>query len=277
MDSSKPKDMSEAAYVFGRGTPAGAAIYKCYVNPTKPSTLDPRLAAILAKNRQEREAREAAMFHPKPIPKSQAPINKPRVGCGRAPTKEEIARWRLARIPHRKREDVIREEMKQIKFNPPVYSRKEITEAEKDRLADIMHYGHELPKAGKFTGAQRAKYYKMDQSAALRDRFQALKVEALEIRHELAELRKSSAFVLETPGPEDNVEGEQGAEGKPNVAMRNGKLVKNEKGNTIVDQRQQESDLVNNLGRVLREMQVVDEELREMAQKSGINPSGTTE
>lgn len=276
MSSNGSKEMVEAAYVFGRGNPAGAAIYKCYNVPSKPSTLDPRLAAILAKNRQEREAMEAAMFHPKPIPKSKAPIHKPRVGCGRAPTREEIAQWRLSRIPHRRREDVIKEEMKKRgKPSAPVYTRKEITEAEKDRLADIMQYGHVLPKVDRLTGAQRAKYYKLDNTAELRDRFEALKLEALDIRRELAELRKRSEFVLEQP-PAPTQEGEgadaeqPGAESSgldPSAYMKNGRLLKNEKGNTIVDQRQQESDLVNNLGRVLREMQVVDEELRELVKK----------
>lgn len=267
-------DMAEKAYVFGRGSPAGAAIYKCYATPSKPSTLDPQLAAILAKRRQEREAAEAAAFHPKPIPKSMAPINRPRVGCGRAPTKEEIARWRLARLPHRKREDVIREEMKSFKPRAPEYARKEITEAEKDRLADIMHYGYELPKAEKLTGAQRAKYYRMDETAELRDRFQALKEEALKLRGELAELRKSSAFVLGADGAQGSENGtsnsEGGAEGQEggmmntDAYMKHGRLLKNAKGNTIVEQRQQETDLVNNLGRVVKEMQAVDEQIRSL-------------
>lgn len=262
-------DMTDTAYVFGRGTPAGAALYKCYATPSKPSTLDPQLAAILAARRREREAAEAATFYPKPIPKSKAPITKPRVGCGRAPTSEEIAQWRLSRLPHRKREDVIREEMRTAAPpKAPTYARKEITDSEKDRLADIMNYGHVLPKAEKLTGAQRAKYYKMDQTAELRDRFQALSVEALNIRTELNDLRRSSAFVLGDSGelgsPLSNSRDENDESGVHPVACvdAQGRLRKNENGNTIVDQRIQETNLVECLGRVVKEMQAVDDELR---------------
>lgn len=269
--------LCESAYVFGRGTPAGEAIYKCYAKPSKPSTLDPQLAALLAKRRKEREAAEAAMFHPKPIPKSKAPIDKPRFGGGRRLTKEEIAEYRLAQIPHRKRAEVIKEELKQFeKPLCPTYARKAVTNEEKDRLADIMEYGHELPRVEKLTGAQRVQYYKLNPVAGLQDRYQALKKEAVKIREELADLRKASEF------GEDNIDAAPTAaasapdtntlsispttEGKP-VYMKQGKLLRNNQGYTIVEQRRLEADLVQSFGKLVEEMREIDAQIREATRK----------
>lgn len=299
----------DTAYIFGRGTPAGAAIYKCYAVPTKLSTYDPQVASILAKKRREREAQEAAMFHPKPIPKSKAPISCPRVGCRRALTKEEIARYRLEAIPHRKRADVIQEEMRREERQniPPAFtsSHLPIRSDEKDRLADIMAYGKELPKVNKLTGAQRVRYYKMDPAAALRDRFEALKAEALDLRTQLSELRMSSPFsgmgsllsnsvdrisegvqhafankeAEHCPSPLESTSSPAGISSTSSSQLgsllsstsnmsptsqyvRNGRLVKDRKGNTVLDQQKLEMDLVRNLGAVVREMQSVDAELR---------------
>lgn len=183
--------MEHSINVFGRGTPAGEAIYRCYVAPSKPSTLDPQLAALLARRRAEREAQEATMFRPKPIPKSRAPISLPRVGLGRHMTAEERAVWRLNAIPHRRGKEAIEAAEKGHRAAKPLPpARRVITEAEKDRLADVMAYGMELPPPKALTGAQKAKYHRMDRRAELDDRFYSLQQSAQEVQRELAVLRR---------------------------------------------------------------------------------------
>ncbi|GET87937.1 hypothetical protein, conserved [Leishmania tarentolae] len=188
--------MEHTINVFGRGTPAGEAIYRCYVAPSKPSTLDPQLASLLARRRQEREAAEAAQAHPKPIPKSKAPIHRPRVGLGRRPTEEEYARWRLQQIPHRRSKASIEAEEEASRWMPPPvsdrFARPAITDAEKDRLADVMAYGAELPKPKEFTGAQRARHHRLNPRAELEERFAKLRQTAEEVQRELAHLRESA-------------------------------------------------------------------------------------
>ncbi|AYU78148.1 hypothetical protein, conserved [Leishmania donovani] len=192
--------MEDTINVFGRGTPAGEAIYRCYVAPSKPSTLDPQLAALLARRRQEREAAEAVQAHPKPIPKSKAPVRRPRVGLGRRPTEEEYARWRLQHIPHRRSKAAIEAEEEAHRWVPqPVsdrFARPAITDAEKDRLADVMAYGAELPKPKEFTGAQRVRLHRLEPRAELEDRFAKLRQTAQEVQSELAQLRQSAPGIV---------------------------------------------------------------------------------
>ncbi|CBZ25723.1 conserved hypothetical protein [Leishmania mexicana MHOM/GT/2001/U1103] len=191
--------MEDTVNVFGRGTPAGEAIYRCYVAPSKPSTLDPQLAALLSRRRQEREAAEAARAHPKPIPKSKAPVHRPHVGLGKRPTEEEYARWRLQHIPHRRTKAAIEAEEEARRWVPqPVsdrFARPAITEAEKDRLADVMAYGAELPKPKELTGAQRARLHRLEPRVELEDRFAKLRQTAQEVQSELAQLRQSAPGV----------------------------------------------------------------------------------
>ncbi|KAG5507024.1 hypothetical protein JKF63_05770 [Porcisia hertigi] len=191
--------MEDTINIFGRGTPAGEAIYRCYVAPSKPSTLDPRLAALLARRRQEREAAEAAQIHPKPIPKSKAPVHRPRVGLGKRPTEEDLARWRLQQIPHRRTKTAIEaEEEARNRLPQPIsdrFTRPAITDAEKDRLADVMTYGAELPKPKTLTGAQRARHNRLNPRAELEDRFAMLRGTAQEVQSELARLRGSELAV----------------------------------------------------------------------------------
>lgn len=307
---SKNMDLLDTAYIFGRGTPAGSALYKCYAVPTKISTYDPQIASILAAKRKEREAKEAATFHPSPIPKSKAPISCPRVGCRRAPTKEEIARHRLDTLPHRKRADVIQKETQRDALNNKVFPLSSCQlpsrEIEKDRLADIMTYGKELPKINELTGPQRIRYNKMDPVAGLRYRFKTLKEEALDLRSQLSDLRMSSPFSvpgspLSTPGVNTTVVSAfasrdpvndlfplqstgasvvetscssptagKSASGLPSVNssspsspyMLHGRLLKDSKGNTVVDQQQQERNIVQSLRAVVHEMEDVDAQLR---------------
>ncbi|KAK7195660.1 hypothetical protein NESM_000495800 [Novymonas esmeraldas] len=187
--------MEDTVNIFGRGTPAGEAIFRCYVAPSKPSTLDPQLAAALARRRQEREAAEAAQEHPRPIPRSQAPVHRPRVGLGQRPSDEERARWRLQQIPHRRTKAAIEAEAEAHRgVTQPLsdrYARPAITEAEKDRLADVMAYGAELPKPAEFTGAQRVRLHRLHPRTELEDRFAKLRHTAQEVQSELAQLRTS--------------------------------------------------------------------------------------
>ncbi|CAM38234.1 conserved hypothetical protein [Leishmania braziliensis MHOM/BR/75/M2904] len=191
--------MEKTINVFGRGTPAGEAIYRCYVAPSKPSTLDPELAALLARRRQEREVAEAAQVHPKPIPKSKAPVHRPRVGLRRRPTEEEYARWRLSNISHRRSKAAIEAEEEARRGIPQSvndrFTRPAITDAEKDRLADVMAYGAELPKPKEFTGAQRVRLHRLNPRAELEDRFARLRQIAQEVQSELAQLRQGSLGV----------------------------------------------------------------------------------
>ncbi|EPY28242.1 hypothetical protein STCU_05230 [Strigomonas culicis] len=240
-----PTGMDKTADVFGRGTPAGDAIYRAYHHPTKPSTLDPELAARLARMREERQREEAARIKVKPIPKSQAPINAPRVGQGKRATAEQIAQWRLSQIPHRKAQTQIEAELRVHPPQPsPTYKRAPMTEAEKDRLAEVMQFGQELPKPKELTGVNRARYNKLDQRAKLKDEFKRLEREAQHIRDELAELRSG-----DTGGTTSSayVEGER--------------LRRNANNLTIVEQRQRERELAQVLSDLIREMHEVDEQI----------------
>lgn len=221
--------MEDTVNVFGRGTPAGEAIYRCYVAPTKYSTLDPQLAALLARRRQEREAAEAAQVQPKAIPKSKAPVSRPRVGLGKRPTEEDYARWRLQQIPHRRTKSAIEaeEESHRGVHHAPVierFARPPITEAEKDRLADVMAYGGELPKPKELTGAQRAKLHRMNPRAELEHRFSQLQQTALEVQDELARLRRSipgTAASFSVPAEDhDDDGGDDDVGASPKAQMR---------------------------------------------------------
>ncbi|KPA82674.1 hypothetical protein ABB37_02502 [Leptomonas pyrrhocoris] len=290
--------MEDTINVFGRGTPAGEAIYRCYVTPSKPSTLDPQLAALLAKRRQEREAAEAAQFHPKSIPKSQAPVNRPRVGVGKRPTDEECAKWRLQQIPHRRSKATIEAEALAATALPPPrngrFAKPPVTEAEKDRLADVMAYGAELPKPKELTGAQRVRYNRLNKRAELEDRFDALLQSAQDIQKELAQLRKglptpaavtssqngeASAPSQELPAGRNlrsaDTSGKSASSDVPvrgvgttSLAVADGlsvggtRLARQGNGLTKVEHRSRERELQEHLTTVISEMEAVDHELK---------------
>lgn len=293
--------MEDTVNVFGRGTAAGEAIYRCYVTPSKPSTLDPQLAALLAKRRQEREAAEAAQVHPKAIPKSRAPVNRPRVGVGKRPTEEEQARWRLQQIPHRRSKATIEAEAEALERNaspPPIserFAKPAITAKEKDRLADVMAYGAELPKPTELTGAQRAKYRQMNRRAELDDRFTMLRQSAQSIQKELRDLRQrlpgqaaatsgasaappqtrlserstghgsGSSGLLSPSRPAPSSDGGDGV-ASPAVAdglsVSGARLACQSSGLTKVEYYRRERELQEHLNTVIAEMEAVDYELR---------------
>jgi hypothetical protein len=301
--------MEDTVNVFGRGTAAGEAIYRCYVTPSKPSTLDPQLASLLAKRRQEREAAEAAQVHPKAIPKSKAPVNRPRVGVGKRPTEEQYAQWRLQQIPHRRSKATIEAETQALDSAapppPPLnkrFAKPAITEAEKDRLADVMAYGGELPKPTELTGAQRAKYREMNRRAKLEDRFAALRQSAQDVQRELAQLRQGlpipaavssssaaknvpSASPPQTQLSERQTRGGGGAASgssrpaSPDVPQKGddgtappvvadglsisgARLARQGNGLTKVEYRRRERELQEHLNTVIAEMEAVDHELK---------------
>lgn len=183
--------MENLSYTFGRGTPAGKAIHHCYAKPSKPSTLDPKLAAALAQRRAERESAELAISKPKPIPKSQTRIRRPRVGL-QVSTSSGSAENRLKNLPHRRPRHVIEATVKEESgcCPAPQYERPPITEAEKDRLAQIMQYGQELPEVTVLEGVHRARVRKLDKRLELRDRFNRLLTEASTLRKQLAEIHR---------------------------------------------------------------------------------------
>lgn len=282
--------MEYAADIFGRGTPAGEAIYRCYVVPSKPSTLDPVLAAALSRRRQEREKAEAATYHPKPIPKSKAPINKPRVGGQPKATEEDIARWRLEQIGRKKTLEAISKE--QRRPAPPAgshYKKPPRTEADKQRLADIMEFGGPLPSAKKLTGVNRTRMGKLDPSMRLRDRFEELERAADTVKSELFELRakgtacsfQSSPLTAPTQAATPHSGSLSTAEisglsacGSPVVPnscvnpylTADNKLRKSrETGLTIVEQRARERELTEELGNVIKEMQLIAKQLDALA------------
>ncbi|CCW60802.1 unnamed protein product [Phytomonas sp. EM1] len=271
--------MEKAVNVFGRGTPAGDAIYRCYAVPLKPSTLDPELAALLAKRRREREASEAAMVHPKPIPKSKAPVHRPRVGLGARPSSTDIACMRLRCIPHRKPLEAIeREKCQQSPPRPPAYTKPPLTEAEKDRLGDIMHYGHELPPVDKLSALQRVRMRQIDPIFDIKERFNSLEEHAKEISKELREMRRGSQpnpgaaavdvihnLTLETDTGSDA--GRAGSSIEHQMKNKSHgshtRLAKHRETTlSIVEQRHRERELVEMLDAVIRAMEELDTEIR---------------
>jgi hypothetical protein len=144
----------DAALQFGRGTPAGNAIYRLYHKKTMDSTLDPELLKRVQKMRKGREEQESLAVRPKVVPKSQTHVPVPRFGRRSVPTSEDLAKYRLDAMGHRKRYNQIVEEMdcEQAAAVPP--PRPVINDAEKLRLQQIFQFGEVPPPPTKLTGAQ---------------------------------------------------------------------------------------------------------------------------
>ncbi|EPY34825.1 hypothetical protein AGDE_07811 [Angomonas deanei] len=202
--------------------------------------------------REEREREEARRFKPKPIPKSQAPINRPRVGQGPRATDEQIAQWRLSQIPQRKKQAAIEEEQKrQAPIAAPTYKRAPITEREKDRLADVMTYGEELKQPTEFTGVNKARYHQIDQKAKLKEDFAKLEKEANSLRKELADLRSQAVRVpVNNTGDEADLDFEEV-----------NRIQKQTNGLSLMEQRQRERELAKALSEITMEMAEVNDQL----------------
>lgn len=163
----------EAAQQFGRGTPAGNAIFRLYNKKNMDSTLDPDLLARVKKMRQEREAQEAAAEKPKVVPKSQAHVAVPKFGRrSQQLSAEQRALAKLEFAGHRKRLSDIKAEMSASEPTPaPLPTKPPITEADKDRLAQIFEHGEVLPPPTKLTVPDAARYQRPTTADVLDARF----------------------------------------------------------------------------------------------------------
>ncbi|CCW71543.1 unnamed protein product [Phytomonas sp. Hart1] len=274
--------MEKVANMFGRGTPAGDAIYRCYAVPSKPSTYDPELATLLAKRRREREATEAAMVHPKPIPKSKATVQRPRVGLGVRPSRTDIASMRLRQIQHRKPLEAIeREKRQQSPPMAPIYTKPPLTEAEKLRLCDVMHYGHELPPMEKLSALHRMRMRQIDPIFDLKDRFNSLQDYAKEISNELHQHRVENQSGLssaevgashETTLDTNPSSGAGGAGSSIHVDhQKNSNKHKNkvnsskrrETTHNMLEQHHRERELIGTLDTVIKAMEELDIKIKE--------------
>ena len=184
----------DPANQFGRGTPAGKAIYRLYNKKSMDSTLDPELLARLQKMRKEKDDEAKQNTQPKPLPKSRAHVNVPKPLQCNGPTPEQIALHKLAQMGHRKRESIIRACVSsEPAALPPAPARPAITDADKERLCQIMEYGEELKSAaGASTGAsgKTASYMRGGSTEDVFERrFDELTNEIAERKQFLAEMR----------------------------------------------------------------------------------------
>ncbi|ORC92483.1 uncharacterized protein TM35_000032360 [Trypanosoma theileri] len=263
-------DADAVVRAFGRGTAAGAALHKCYVRPSKPSTLDPELQQRLRAMAEARAASERAQFHPKPVPKSQAMIPRPRVGLPQRPSPEDIARYRLDALPHKKKESVIRKETRaRSPLKPPQFKRPVMTTEEKERLGQIFQFGEVPQKPVKFTGANRVRYGAIDKRYQLKERFENLQKQVQSLKEELQELRQ-----------EQNADTENTADGSEPIIIAAGPEIRRRfhKRNPMkaLERRLMEQDLTRAIGDALLEMKEIDAAICELnaneAVKYGLKP-----
>lgn len=228
----RPSGVMDPANQFGRGTPAGNAIYKLYHKKSMDSTLDPDLLARLQKMRKEREAAEAQATKVKLVPKSQVHVNVPKFGRRGPPlSDEQRAAARLDAMGHRKREAEIKEEVRSAQpVAPPAPSKPPITNADKDKLAQIFEHGEVLPPVTRFTGAIAAQLRKPTEEERLEHRFEELSDVLAEKKEYLADIRKGVAG-----------------------------------GKSVADRRQAEMICTNDIAQLIQEMKSIDAELRSHA------------
>lgn len=222
----------EAANQFGRGTPAGNAIFRLYNKKSMDSTLDPDLLARLQKMRKEREALEAAETKTKTVPKSQTRVTVPKFGRRGPPmTEEQIAIAKLNAMGHRKRENEIKAAVSSEALPPPpVPSKPPITTAEKDKLAQIFEHGAVLPPVKQYTGANAARLRQTTEQDRLELRFDELSAVLAEKKQYLADVKS-------------------GIVGGKNAA----------------DRRQTELICTNEIQQMIQEMKQIDADLRRLS------------
>lgn len=137
----------DAVKAFGRGTPAGNALYKLYYKPTAVSTLDPELAKRLAEMRRQREAE--AKPKPKVVPKSKARVSVPKLRGRPSAVDEGNRAPRLSTriFVGKKPQAAIAEEMAaQGPTSPPPDTKMKISPEDKQRLQLLMEYNGEIPE-----------------------------------------------------------------------------------------------------------------------------------
>eukprot|EP01012_Entosiphon_sulcatum_P040366 TRINITY_DN5400_c0_g1_i1.p1 TRINITY_DN5400_c0_g1~~TRINITY_DN5400_c0_g1_i1.p1 ORF type:complete len:221 (-),score=40.51 TRINITY_DN5400_c0_g1_i1:145-807(-) len=138
--------MSDAYKSFGRGTPAGDAIFKLYHKPTAPSTFDAELAKRLEEARIKREAE--ANPKPKVVPKSRAHVNVPKP-TGRPSHVDVDVRVRpMYHRPGRKPLSKIEEEVRALTTQPlpALPPKKHISAEDKLRLQRVMEFNGDVPE-----------------------------------------------------------------------------------------------------------------------------------
>nr|CCC94519.1 unnamed protein product [Trypanosoma congolense IL3000] len=249
-------DWKAAANIFGRGTAAGDAIYRCYARPVKESTLDPELLERLQALRRQREEEEARIIRPKPIPKSKAPVSRPRPCAGPRISTEERARRRLAAIPRKKPATAIDKEINNFTPLPPkVFDRPPLNDDEKERLNQIFQFGEVPDKPKEFTGAMRLRYASLNKRFGLKERFDALAKRIEVLRRELHQMQDS--FKLAP------AESEQRDLKGPALALGPGPLKRSEL-------RLREQQLQNDMENCLTEMKALDEEIRRINRKEAL-------
>jgi len=140
---------------FGRGTPAGKALYNVYNGKkTMDSTLDPELLARLKKMRKEREEQESNATKVKVVPKSKTFVPVPKPNGGRQkPTPEMIAEYRLQMIGRQKKLSTILHEQENQKPPEPVQLKPALTDEDKQKLQQVMEFGEVLPAPSKISAA----------------------------------------------------------------------------------------------------------------------------
>jgi hypothetical protein len=226
----------DAANQFGRGTPAGNAIFRLYHKKNMDSTLDPDLLARLQKMRKEREASETDVTKVKPVPKSQTHVNVPSFGRRGPPLNDEQrALARLNAMGHRKRENEIKTEVRSAApAQVPAPSKPPITNADKDKLAQIFEFGEVLPPVKQFTGAIAARLKRPTEEERLEHRFDELSILLAEKKEYLSDIKSGVAG-----------------------------------GKNAADRRQAEMICTNEIAQMIHEMKSIDVELRNIASSDG--------
>eukprot|EP00744_Colponema_vietnamica_P012181 GILI01017102.1.p1 GENE.GILI01017102.1~~GILI01017102.1.p1 ORF type:complete len:255 (+),score=55.93 GILI01017102.1:78-842(+) len=249
--------MSKESYKsFGRGTPAGNAVYNLYNGKkTMDSTLDPDLLARLQKMRKEKDEAEKNTVKPKVVPKSQAHVNVPKPSNGRKPpSAEQVAEWRLQALGRRKRMDdiLVDTQSSSAAVSAPHYSKPARTDADKTKLQQIMEHGEELPPMKVMpkvlvnrlggVGAQRSR------RDVLSEEFDRIAASIAERRRELKAVQERQAAVVV---------------GKATAAA-GGTTTGNVSNNAIASLRAEETQLLIEIGRLVSDMKQVDRDISEL-------------
>ena len=260
--------MSKESYkAFGRGTPAGNAVYNLYNGKkSMDSTLDPDLLARLQKLRKEREEAERTATKVKVVPKSQAYVNVPKPTGGRKPpSAEQVAEWRLQALGRRKRLDAIMEETDGYATSAtrdvPQYDRPARTDGDKTRLQQIMAHGEVLPPIQKLPKVLENRINRQKtRRVLLNEQFDAVAEELADKRRALRDVqsRQQNAVVAKTRAEMAGAGGLGSDEGGGGAAPAS-------VSNTVVAAlRAEETQLLRDVGQLVADLKAVDRQLCEI-------------
>lgn len=259
--------MSKDSYkAFGRGTPAGNAVYNLYNGKKNmDSTLDPELLARLQKMRKEKEEAERNTVKPKVTPKSQAYVNVPKPTNGRKPpSAEQVAEWRLQALGRRKRLDEILADPNNpvnsgLRDYPESYNQRgpARTDADKAKFQQIMEHGEVLPPIQKLPKELQNKINRQKtRRTILTEEFDHLSSLISEKRAMLKDVQRrqavlvSAKIIVETGGGGGG--GGDDAPPAPVVPVSN---------SAIAALRSEETELLREIGQLVSDMKSVDAEL----------------